>query len=191
MTIGQDGWLFLGSIRPGPQKHKDPMGDAMNINLFTEDQLEEFAHSIMTIKNWLNSRGIEYVYVIAPNKHTIYFEKLPKYITKKNDKSATDQLVTYLKEHTDVHVVDLRQALFDEKLRHPVYFLKTDSHWNQYGANRAQFEIMKEIQTFFPEQVSPFLLNNEHFKQASNGGGDLVALANVEHVVEEEPQPII
>lgn len=189
VTIGQDGWLFLGGIRPGPQKHKDPMGDAMNVNLFSDDNLQAAAQSIQATKNWLSAKGIEYVYIIAPNKHTIYFEQLPSYITKKNEHSATDQLVSYLKKYTDVNVVDLRPALFDEKKKHPVYF-KTDSHWNQYGANRAQFEIMKNIEARFPGKITPFMLDDEQFKLSSSAGGDLVSLAKTENVKEDNPEPI-
>lgn len=189
VTIGQDGWLFLGSIKPGYQGYNDPIGDAINVNLFTENELKDFARSIVTIKNWLSNKGIEYVYVIAPNKHTIYFENLPKYISKQNNKSSTDQLVEYLQEHTDVTVVDLRQSLLDEKKKHQVYF-KTDTHWNQYGANVAQFEIMKRIKPLFPEQIVPFLLDNNQFKILHRGGGDLAGFAKIENIKEDNPQPV-
>ena len=189
VTVGKDGWLFLGSIRRGYQRYDDPIGDAINVNLFTEHELNVFAESIMTIKNWLNSKGIEYIYVIAPNKHTIYFENLPEYISKQNDKSSTDQLVAYLQDHTDVIVVDLRKSLFDEKKKHQIYF-KTDTHWNQYGANVAQFEIMKRIKPLFPGQVTPFLLEDNQFKLLSREGGDLAELAKIENIKEDDPQPI-
>lgn len=189
VTIGQDGWLFLGSIKPGYQGYNDPIGDAININLFTKNELKYFARSLVTVKNWLSEKGIEYVFVIAPNKHTIYFENLPKYITKQNNKSATDQLVEYLQEYTDVVVVDLRQSLLDEKRKYQVYF-KTDTHWNQYGANVAQFEIMKKIEPLFPERIMPFLLDNNQFKISARGGGDLAGFAKIENIKEDNPQPI-
>jgi len=89
VTVGQNGWLFLGNIKKGYQGYNDPIGDAINVNLFSPKELIKFAESIMTLKNWLNKQGIKYIYVIAPNKHTIYFEQLPKYIKKKNNKSAS------------------------------------------------------------------------------------------------------
>lgn len=189
VTIGQDGWLFLGSIKKGYRGYNDPIGDAININLFTENELKDFAESIVSIKNWLGKKGIEYVYVIAPNKHTIYFEKLPEYVSKQNDKSSTDQLVEYLREHTDVEVVDLRQALLDEKKKHQVYF-KTDTHWNHYGANVAQFEIMKRVHSLFPEHIVPFLLNDNQFRILSAEGGDLARFAKIENIKEDKPQPV-
>ena len=189
VTFGQDGWLFLGSIKPGYQRYSDPMGDAINTNLFSEKELEDFAISIMNIKNYLSNKGIEYIYVIAPNKHTIYFDKLPKYISKQNSKSATDQLVKYLQEHTDVIVVDLRQVLLKEKKNHQVYF-KSDTHWNHYGANVAQFEIMNKIKTFFPEQISPLLLSDNQFKILPKKSGDLAGFAKITNINEDDPQPV-
>jgi len=189
VTVGQDGWLFLGSIKPGYTKFNDPMGDAVNANLFPEKELVTFARSLMSVKNWLHNRGIEYVYIIAPNKHTIYSDKLPTYISKQNKESATDQLVSYLQEHTDIAVVDLRQVLKEEKKRHQAYF-KTDTHWNHYGANAAQFSIMNKIKTLFPEKISPFLLNDSQFKILIKGGGDLAKFAKIENIKRECPQPV-
>ncbi len=189
VTFGQDGWLFLGSVKPGYHKLDDPMGDVMNINLFSDKELEDFARSLMTIKNWLNNRGIEYVYVIAPNKHTVYFEKLPKYITKLNSESATDQLVKYLQKNTDVLVVDLRKTLLEEKKKHQVYF-KTDTHWNHYGANVAQFEIINKIKPLFPaEKLLPVLLSDNQFNIVTTTG-DLAVMAKIENSVEDSPQPV-
>ncbi len=188
VTYGQDGWMFLGSIKKGYTRYNDPMGDVMNINLFTNEELERFARNMLAIKDWLSKQGIGYVFVIAPNKHTIYFEKLPKYIKKQNKESATDQIVRYLREHTDVVVVDLREPLLKEKERRQVY-QKTDTHWNHYGANVAQFEIMKEIGRLFPGRISPQLLKPSEFKITSTGGGDLAVMAMKEGITEEYPRP--
>ena len=189
VTFGRNGWLFLGSIKDGYDRHDDPIGDSINKNLYTRNELKDFAESIVKINNWLKNRGIKYLYLIAPNKHTIYFENLPEYISKIGDESSTDQLINYLLEHTDVNVLDLRQPLMEEKKKHQVYF-KTDTHWNHYGANVAQYEIMKKISNFFPNQISPYLLRDDQFKVSQMNGGDLAGLAQMKNVVEPNPQPI-
>ena len=189
VTTGKDDWLFLGSIKPGYTDYGDPIGDAVNVNLFSEKELEQFATSITTINNWLRDRGIEYIYVIAPNKHTIYFEKLPDHITKQNKFSATDQLVAYLRKNTEVTVVDLRGVLLEEKKKHQV-FHKSDTHWNHYGANAAQFEIMKTISEIFPDRISPVRLTQEQFKLSAKTDGDLTKIAHIESFKEYAPEPI-
>jgi hypothetical protein len=189
VTFGQDDWLFLGSIQKGYQKYDNPIGDVMNVDLYTKKELADFVSSIVAIKNWLGNKGIEYVYVIVPNKHTIYFENLPKHISKQNNKSSTDQVLEYLQKHTDVTVVDLRPPLFAEKKKHQVYF-KYDTHWNQYGANAAQYEIMKNIKSFFPRKIAPFLLNQDQFEILTTKEGDLAKLAKTENLKENMPQPV-
>ncbi len=162
-TIGKDGWLFLGSIRGDIAGYQDPMGDARNATLYSPKELKEVGDYLTALKQWLNDQNIEYVLVIAPNKHTIYSEYLPDYIDKVNDRSAADQLVGYLKAYTNVSVVDLRGPLLREKGEQLLYY-KTGTHWNFRGANIAQYEIMKVIEGMFPTRISPELYGDSIFR---------------------------
>jgi alginate O-acetyltransferase complex protein AlgJ len=189
VTVGKDGWLFFGSIKADRQRNNGPFGDAMNLNLYTQAELEAFASTLVALKGWLKERGVEYIYTIAPNKHSIYFEKMPDFITKINKESATDQLINYLKSKTDVTVVDLRPVLLKEKQRHQVYF-KYDSHWNHYGANSVQFEILKAVKSLFPDKINPAKLNEDQFEVLEVDGGDLVGFVNLDGVREERPVPV-
>ena len=189
VTFGQENWLFLGSTKPGYVGYGDPIGGAMNVNLFTQKELENYAEPIIATNDWLKKQGIAYIFVIAPNKHSIYFDKLPDYVTKKNKISAIDQLVTYLHEHTDVVVVDLRQALIEGRKKHQVYY-RSDTHWNHYGANIAQHEIIQKVKEIFPEKISPMLLTDHQFEMNTKDDGDLAKLASIEAFSEPSPQPI-
>ena len=108
---------------------------------------------------------------------------------KKNEFSATDQIVKYLRENTDIAVVDLREAIFEEKKNHQVYF-KSDTHWNHYGANVAQFTIMKKISEILPDRISPALLSSNQFEISGKSDGDLAKLVNIETFNEDAPYPI-
>lgn len=186
VTIGRDGWLFLGSFKKGYKNYSDPIGDVRNLNLFSKEDLKKFAEYIVSLKAWLNDKDVEYIFVIAPNKHTVYFDKLPYYISKENSYSATDQLVEYLKYHTTVQVVDLRKQLIEQKNRYQLYG-KTDTHWNHYGANIAQYEIMLEIKKLFPDQIDPEIMK---IKEGIGGGGDLAFFIGLNGFNEPDPKPI-
>ncbi len=188
VTIGKSGWMFLGGIKPGYTGYGDPIGDAIHINLYTEKELEVFAKNISKLNRWLKNKGIEYFFIVAPNKHTIYFNKMPDYISKKNPYSAMDQLMAYLNEHTDVNVIDLRPALNRLKNKYQLYY-KTDTHWNYMGANVAQFEIMKQIEKKFPGLLSPYLLSDYEFENLKFYEGDLARFAGLE-IVEDNPYPV-
>jgi len=188
VTFGIEDWMFLGSITPGYTANGDPMGDVTNANPYTEEELKKFSHSLSMTKRWLEKQGIEYIYIVAPLKHTIYFDKLPKYISKINKYSAMDQLLSYLNTHTDIKTIDLRKALSIAKKNQQLYY-KTDSHWNYNGANIAQFEIIKVIEDIFPGKVSAKLHSPSQFKLSQFTRGDLAQLANIERS-ENDPRPI-
>jgi len=187
VIIGKDGWLFLNSIKKNGRiydEYGDPVGDARNANLYSQQDLKKFAQYVVALNAWLNERGIKYMLVIAPNKHSIYFEQLPDYITKINDKSATDQLFEYLKKYTDIPVVDLRAALIKEKDKALLYY-KTGTHWTFMGGNIAQYEIMLEIEKLFPNQIQPEMTK---LKNKGQKARDLVRMIGI-HSFLKEPNP--
>lgn len=188
VTLGKDGWLFLGSIKKGTKGYGDPMGDFRNINLYSKQQLEEFTAYLEFVQAWLAKKNIKYMLLITPNKHTIYSENIPNYISKLGEYSAMDQLISHLHANSTVPVLDLRDVLLRNKQNHQLYY-KTDTHWNHYATELAQYEIMQEIEKLFPNKVSP-----EHFEVKWDGesqkDGDLAGFIHVTSLTEEEPKPI-
>lgn len=189
VTFGQNNWLFLGSTKPGYNNHHDPMGDAMNINLFSQAQLQAFASRLSGLQQWLQSQGIAFIYVIAPNKHSVYFEQLPEGIKKLNPHSATDQLVSYLREHTAVTVADLRPAVMAAK-QHQQVFRLNDTHWNHYGANAGQYALVQAMNGLLANQLQPRLLSSSEFTSTVSTAGDLTVMANIVGKPDHIPAPV-
>ena len=77
VVLGKNNWLFYADERT--------IQDYQNTELFTEEQLQIWGDSLVARHNALAERGIDYLFVIAPNKHTIYGEYLPDYIIKKQE----------------------------------------------------------------------------------------------------------
>jgi len=186
LTIGKDDWLFLGNIKETYTKFHDPFGDVRNVNLYTEEELNKFAKNITVFEAWLAERDIPYVLVIPPNKHTVYFDKLPSSIKRESPQSALDQLLEYLKEYTSITVIDLRMALADERTKNPV-FHKTDTHWNHYGADRAQYEILTVVNEIIEGGAQP-----ERHKMTLGEPyiGDLAGMLGVDIKGDPKPQPV-
>ena len=131
VAIGRDGWLFYCSEEAG-----NPVNQSLGCWHFSEEELRTMAESMQGTKDALAKRGIEFVLFIPPNKETVYTEKLPSYYERQDEYTATDQLVDYLREHTDVTVVYPKAELLAYKEQHPdtQLYLKLDSHWNNLGA---------------------------------------------------------
>ena len=174
VVIGKEGWLFLADRLDG-----DPIGDFRNINRFTPQELEQVRAAIQVRYRWLRDRGIHYVFVISPNKHSIYPEYLPDHLTKVGENSAYDQLVEVLRREPAIPVIDLRPALLDAKKSQVVYS-KIGTHWNQYGANVAQNEIVKHLAERFAD-VRPTLFGPESYDwSAVEHGVDLARMMGLD-----------
>lgn len=132
--LGKNGWLYLGTENIiGDYRHSNPLSDA---------ELNQWKIALEAKKKWLTDRGISYLFVVAPDKHSVYPEFMPDRFNIVNAESPIDQLIKYLKDHSSVEILDLRPALLLAKVKKPTYY-KTDTHWNDFGAAVAYFEILK------------------------------------------------
>jgi hypothetical protein len=127
VILGNDGWLFLaneGSL--DDYRHDDP---------FTSDELESWRAMLERRRQWCAGRGIAYLVVFAPSKHSIYPEQMPDVYTRLSKPARLPQLVEYLREHrSPVQVLDLTQPLLEAKSNGVRLYQKTDTHWNDRGA---------------------------------------------------------
>jgi alginate O-acetyltransferase complex protein AlgJ len=144
VLVGRDGWLFL---RPdGDQNFIAFRG----LNPFSEDELDAWQHVLEQRAAWLAARGIPCLFVIPPNKETVYPEYLPDEVSPIRPPSRLDQLVEHVREtHSPIHLLDLRSALLAAKKSGRLYF-KTDTHWNDLGAYVAYRAIMDSAKELLP-----------------------------------------
>jgi len=124
VTIGKDGWLFYAG--------EQIVADYQRLRPFTQQELVSWTQLLTRRQQWLAARGIEFVFYVAPNPQTLYPELMPASVWRANHPSRMDQLIAYLKAHSDVHVIDMRPPLLAAKTAERVVY-KTDSHWNQLG----------------------------------------------------------
>jgi alginate O-acetyltransferase complex protein AlgJ len=142
VIVGKDGWLFYS-------KDEKFLADR-GLDPFTEADLDAWQTLLEKRRKWFTDHGIAFIVVIPPDKQTIYPEFLPDRFAKPPTPSRLDQLISRLgRTHSPVQILDLRPALFEAK-RHRQIYLKTDSHWNDYGAYTAYRVILDAIQRALP-----------------------------------------
>ena len=170
VIIGKNGWLFS-------------MGESLktyqHINSFTCGQMETLRTILRRRAQWAGKQHIKFYVVIAPNKHEIYHEYLPHYIEKLPQPGRTDQLLSYMKNDTDVFIIDLRKVLLRNKGTIPLYF-KTDSHWNYLGGYYAYTEIINRLRKDFPFICAPLKLQNFKIDSSEVAAGGESVLINME-----------
>ena len=162
---GKDGWLYYT---------EGDMVDHYTGELqFTPEQLHDWQVLLEKRRDWLAKRGIKYLFVVAPDKHTIYPEYLPDWIKKVRPQTKLDQFIAYMQEHSTVPVLDVRDVILAAKKNHPVY-MRTDTHWNDIGAFVAYQKLVESMARQLPAlKLEPLPLASFDLTNQLMPGGDL------------------
>jgi len=172
---GRDGWLFYAD--------DGAMTDYAEAAPFTSAELEQWRDTLQDTSDWLRAQGIAYVFVIAPDKHVIYPEYMPETI-RRAAISRIDELVSHLREHSTVRVVDLRPPLLAAKTRERLYH-RTDTHWNDRGAFVGYQSILDALTEDFPALRHPSRSAFEP-RVVQSEGLDLAGMLGLTEVLSEE-----
>ena len=169
VIVGRDGWLF--------GNHPSALADYRGIGRFTASELQQWQLYLESKYLWLQEQGVHYVFVVAPNKKRIYGEYMPSRIRKITDTSRCEQLLRHMRTESEVPIVDLRSVLHDAKKIGQLYG-RTDTHWNDLGANIAQYHIAEYLARELPN-IEPNLYGLEDFELTQTQGGDLALAMNL------------
>jgi len=168
--IGKDGWLFLAK----ETETRNEVDYFRSLRLFTPGELKHWRLILRQRREWLRRRGIAYIFMVVPNKSTIYPEYMPSHIRRLHSQSRLDQLLISLRQEPNFPVIDLREGLLAAKKTFRVYN-KTDSHWNELGAYFAYLEIIKKLSLTFPD-IKVASLGQFTVESSIRTGGDLARL---------------
>lgn len=150
VIVGKENWLFLTKA--------DIISDYLGLLECSPEKVQQWADALQSRKKWLNDRGIKYLFVIAPNKISIYPEMLPDHIRDRKGTTQMDQIVDYLQKNTNIDFIDFREPLIKAKSQGLVYHPR-DSHWNGRGAFVVYQSIAKYLkQKWYPE-IEPMTLD--------------------------------
>lgn len=124
VLLGKDGWLFY--------KSEGCLEDYKGLRAYSQPELEEMKNNLLAIQEWFESRGIELVINIVPNKCEVYDCNMPDDIQIVNSISASEQAVNYLNEETDILIFYDLKRLQNAADNYQIY-CKYDTHWNYIG----------------------------------------------------------
>ena len=175
VLVGRDGWLFLSG--------RGRLESWRRVRAFTPEDLDGLARLLAARRDWCAARGIAYVFVVAPDKHSVYPEHMPASLVPLRPESQLDQLVRHLDGTADGPLLDLRPALRAAKALGAVY-PRTDTHWSDLGAWAATDAILARLRPRFPALAPPPLASYERREQ-DGPGGDLAGLLGLADVLRE------
>ena len=162
VVVGLDGWLYYADER------------AMATDPLIPGLLELWRVALEAKRSWLAAQGIEYVFMVVPDKHSVYPEFLPANRRQNGTTTNLDLLLAYLKQKSDIQVLDVRPQLLAAKATAPVYYL-TDTHWNRFGAAVANGVLLRRLSSFFPS-LEPQTTASSAIKRFPIKGRDMAAM---------------
>jgi hypothetical protein len=119
---GKDGWLFFGGDASGACKPKRPLAQEL-------DLLDKLGRAV-------EASGRQFVFTVAPDKTTMYPDKLPSsFYGKDCMNKQKEQFWSQVTAHPTAGYLDLRGPLAAQQKADgvPIY-RKTDTHWGPRGA---------------------------------------------------------
>ncbi|MFI5304091.1 MAG: tetratricopeptide repeat protein [Nitrospiria bacterium] len=147
VIIGKNNWLFL----------KEEMVDFRKEGCQERFHMKLLVQKLQDLEKVLEQSGKKFIFLVPPNKSTIYPEMVNlKYSKGQCDKSKYDLFLEALKEFPVKSFLRLDPLLKAEREIHDVFY-KTDTHWNIYGANVAIQGILHELALTPIEGNLPFI----------------------------------
>lgn len=178
--VGRDGWLFYkGTARNG----EDTVADYLGTNLFSDEELAQIADNLTAIQAYLKERGCTFYLFLAPNKESVYSEYMPDSYGAHTSYSRLQQVTDYLKDHTDIPVINADDSLEAYKSENPdqQLYYKYDTHWNAVGAYVGTKELTN---TLGFDQVP---LDECTIKEVGGYTFDLARMIHLSQVLTDDP----
>ncbi len=145
----------------------------------------ETQQKLQKLYDELHKENITLLFVIAPNKTTIYQDKLPDEIQIFNKRSKLDEFRDYIDKNGPPVFLDLRPALLAGRKQQEIYE-KTDTHWNTYGAFIAYTEIMKALSKTYPA-LKPKSIDDFKVSTSQPYLHDIAGMIGATDILEQDP----
>jgi hypothetical protein len=129
------------------------MDDFQNVMPLSSKDYKQIGTRLSLLCNFLTQNGIEFVFIVPPNKNTIYPEYVPSEISRMDSKSQLDRIAGKWQETDSCKMLDLRKPLAEAKFTSQVFYA-TDIHWNQNGILVGQRALLQVLSDKIPDQSS-------------------------------------
>lgn len=151
--------------------------DYLGLVPLEESELALIKNNIESLERLLSKHKIRLLIVVAPNKHTIYPEFLPDWITNlKRRETRLDQVMKYMNENSNFKISDYRNIFLKNKLNQKL-FLKLDTHLSPEGNILFANEILASFEN---PLVKKFESNDfNQGVEVEQVSGDLVDIAGI------------
>ena len=140
VILGKNDWLY----------YKDSLTDYQGGYDLNDRQLFDAAWTIRMIQEEAEAEDIDFAFMIAPNKNSLYDQNMPYYYTAyREDHKNYDRLMPLLAEY-GINVADVKSVLTSDEYKDEILYHARDSHWNNKGAALAAQTVLDASETEHP-----------------------------------------
>jgi hypothetical protein len=146
VVLGKDDWMFYTGDRS--------MDVYRGLLPFREPELKRWQKMLESKRDSLKAKGIEYLFVIGPNKEAIYPDYVAPRFNRVQPQTRMDQLVEYMKQHSTLEILDLRPALIADRAGDSdgnYEYFQLGTHWNGRGRYVSYRELIDRLGKHFPK----------------------------------------
>ena len=156
LVVGRDGWIFYA----GEWTFENLRG----VRPLDTDALEAWRIALENRRDALARAGCAYMYVVCPNKETIYRERVPS-VYEALGPTRLDQIKSHLARTSSVEFLDLREAILAEKWRdagEDTLYPAHGTHWMGRAVFAAYRAITLPLSQRFPN-MHRYEVSETHF----------------------------
>ncbi len=141
--VGEEGNLFYTS-------GGEDIATFAGANYFSEEAMQNMTDNLNYLNQYFKQQGCQTYNMFIPNKEAIYSELYDPNVYHAEN-SRMDILSQYIADHTDLNVINVKDALLANKSEQLYYKSCDASHWNMNGAFVGYQELMYAIQKHDPD----------------------------------------
>lgn len=126
VMLGKENWLFY--------KKDSCIEDYSRTLSISEEEITDTIASMQRLQEYCEEHGIELVYMVMPNKASIYGDLyMPDYVKVNEGPSRAEALIQSITNETDINIIFPETELETARAAGYQVYKKYDTHWNQLG----------------------------------------------------------
>lgn len=168
VVVGNNGMMFPVGMQT--------LEDFKHQIRFSEVQKQIIAKNLIERQEWMKQKGIPYLFVILPSKHSIIGDNMPADHIPGQTFNLHEDVINHLKTYPELKILDLSDFLAEKSFtyKQPLFYTN-DLHWNNLGAFLSYQIIMDKISEFYPE-IQPLKFSDFDTSAAYYTDGDLAKM---------------
>ncbi|MBO6114680.1 MAG: hypothetical protein J6P57_06440 [Lachnospiraceae bacterium] len=123
VVIGKEGWLY----------YNGSMHDYLGDDLMSKREIHNAGRVLYLIQENCESKNVDFLFTIAPNKNSLYPEFMPDNYKRTNEPTNFERLRDEMIS-SNISFLDLHTAFLNDER---IMYHRWDSHWNNEGATFA------------------------------------------------------